>query len=414
MSRPDVGVVILGGGRGTRLASLTSDVPVAGKYRLVDIPISNALHSGMRKMLILTQYLQHSLARHIASTYRFDQFSHGHVDILAAEQTPGGERWFQGTADAVRANLEAIDNMGTDLVLILAGDHMYRMDYREMLDDHLRFQADVTVAVQPVSEADIAGFGALRVDETGRIIEFREKPKTAEARDGMALDPAWLAARGISKSTPYLGSMGIYLFDKHVLIQGLEGEALDFGKEVIPAAVDSRRVQSHFYTGYWRDIGTVKGFFDPHMDLVAPGAPFRVDDADWPIYTHPRFLPCAKVVNSKFDRTMLADGTSIVDSTIESAIIGIRQKIQGATIRNCLIMGADPDPPARKEGEPPIGIDRGTVIENAIIDKNCRIGRDVSITNVNHLTEADGDGWAVRDGIVLLPKNAVLRDGTII
>lgn len=412
-------MVILGGGRGTRLASLTGErskpaVPVAGKYRLVDIPISNALHSGMKKMLLLTQYLQHSLTRHIASTYRFDQFTSGYVNILAAEQTAKGERWFQGTADAVRATLDTIDNMGTDLVLILAGDHMYRMDYREMVDEHIRAEADVTVAVQPCSEAEIAGFGALRVDETGRITEFREKPKTETERNGMELDPAWLAARGIPKTTPYLGSMGIYLFNKQVLFQGLAGDALDFGGEVIPAAVNTRKVQSHFFTGYWRDIGTVSAFFEAHMDLLGPEPQFRVDDPDWPIFTHPRFLPCAKVDVSTFDQSMLAEGSSIAHSTIERSIIGVRSRIEGATIRESIVMGADSDPPSPREGEPPVGIGHGTVIQRAIIDKNARIGKNVRITNVANVMEADGENYAVRDGIVLIPKNGVIPDGTII
>ena len=410
----------MGGGRGTRLAALTQErsklaVPIGGKYRLVDIPINNAIHSGMERMVLLTQYNAHSLHRHITRTYRFDAFSRGYVHILAAQQTPQGDRWFQGPADAVKCNLMHIDHMAEDLILILAGDHMYKMDYRDMVRDHVESGAEVTVAVQPCSEEEGAGCGALRVDASGRIIEFREKPKTAEEREGMALEPQWLAARRLSRDTPYLASMGIYLFNKSVLVQALESDPVDFGKHVIPASVDTRHVHAHFFTGYWRDIGTVRSFYEAHMDLVSDEPQFRFDDPRWPFYTHPRYLPCARLSRSTFDRSMLAEAVVVTDSVVRDSIIGVRTPITGATIEKCLLMGCDPDPPTNVPADaPPLGIGEGSIIRNAIIDKNARIGRGVHIVNEAGLKEATGQGRSIHDGITVVAKNTIIPDGTII
>ena len=411
--------MILGGGRGTRLEPLTTlrakpAVPVGGKYRLVDIPISNAIHSGMERMVLLTQYNSHSLHRHISRTYRFDPFSQGYVQLLAAQQTPQGERWFQGTADAVRQNLLHIGEISDDLMLILAGDHMYRMDYREMMFDHVAADADVTLAVQPCTEAEIGDLGALRVDETGRIIEFREKPKTAEARAGMALRPEWMAARGLDPQKPYLASMGIYLFNKDTLFDSLDSDAMDFGKHVIPACVKGAHVQAHFFDGYWRDIGTVRAFFESHMDLVTEHPKFRFDDPKWPIYTHPRFLPCARVHGSRFERAMLGDGAVIHGSNVEDAVLGVRTRVEGAEIRRALIMGADRQSPEAGPNAPPVGIGRGSVIHDAIIDKNARIGRNVRLVNEAGVQEHETENWTIRDGIIVVRKNAVIADGTVI
>ena len=415
----EVGVVILGGGRGSRLEPLTHlrakpAVPIGGKYRLVDIPISNAIHSGMEQMLLLTQFNSVSLHRHIQRTYQFDDFSRGWIQLIAAQQTPMGELWFQGTADAVRQSKLHVDELASDLVLILAGDHMYRMDYRELVRTHMSTGANITVAVQPCTEAEVAEFGCMRVDEHWNITTFREKPKTPEAREGMATSATQLKAQGLGTDKPYLASLGIYLFDKTTLMDCLDSDAVDFGRDVIPASVGTRKVVAHLHTGYWRDIGTIGAFFDAHMDLVKREPPFRFDEESWPIYTHPRYLPCARVTGTRLERTLLADGTRIADSTLEDAVIGIRTRIRKADIRRSLVMGADESYPEGPAGAPPVGIGEGTIIRNAIIDKNARIGRNVRIVNEAGVENAEGEDWVIRDGIVAIPKNGVIPDGTVI
>ncbi len=415
----DVTVLILGGGRGSRLAPLTSNrskpaVPVAGKYRLIDIPISNAINSGMERMYVLTQYNSVSLHRHIGRTYRFDAFSTGYVQILAAQQTPTVQTWFQGTADAVRQNLQVLQQIQGDHVLILSGDHMYRMDYRQMLDDHLDSRADVTIAVKPCSEEEIGGFGAAMVNESGRIIEFREKPATAEARAGMEVSPALLKAEGVSTNLPYIASMGVYFFRKKALVEALDNELVDFGRDIIPAEIARRRVQAHFFKGYWRDIGTIRAFFDAHMELVRPDPSFSFHDRSWPIYTRPRYLPGAQLDGCRFDRVLLGDGSRVEGTEAQDAVIGLRSQILGSKIERSLIMGIDGHFPEPMPGEPRVGIGEGCEISNSIIDKNARIGRNVRIVNREAVDEADGDGWAIRDGIVVVAKNGVIPDGTVI
>jgi glucose-1-phosphate adenylyltransferase len=415
----DVIVVILGGGRGTRLEPLTRRrskpaVPFAGKYRLIDIPISNAIHSGMERMFVLTQYNSISLHRHIVSTYKFDLFSRGFVQILAAQQTLEDTAWFQGTADAVRRNLQIISGLPGDPVLILSGDHLYRMDYRQMLRDHEEHGADVTLAVMPCSADEIAEFGAVRVDAAGRVVEFREKPRTAAERAGMEVDAALGAARRLDPGRPYLASMGIYLFRKEVLGACLANTLSDFGHHVMPLAVERYRVQAHVFHGYWRDIGTIRAFYDAHMDLLQPDAPFDFYDPEWPFFTHPRYLPGSRLTECRFYRTMLSDGAIVSESTVEESVIGVRTVIRQAAVRRSLIMGADPYPGEAPPGSPPLGIGRGTVIENAIVDKNVRIGRNVRIVNEAGMQEGEGPGYAVRDGIVVIPRNSVIPDGTVI
>jgi glucose-1-phosphate adenylyltransferase len=412
----EVIVVVLGGGRGARLGPLTyrrskPAVPIAGKYRLIDIPISNAIHSGMDRILVLTQFNTGSLHRHIVSTYKFDLFSWGFVQILAAQQTPSGERWYQGTADAVRQNLDIIRETRGKHVLILSGDHLYRMDYREMLSEHLERGAGVTLAVHPCSESEIGGFGAVRVDEGGRIVEFREKPRDDSARAGMEVPGELLESRGWNPGPRYLASMGIYLFDKSLLVDSLENELQDFGRDILPAVVDRTHVQSYLFDGYWRDIGTIRAFYDSHMDLVKVKPPFDFYDPEWPFYTNPRYLPGARINETHFVRTVLAEGSRISESHIEESIIGVRTIMHRATVRRSLIMGADYYGPETAE-RPRIGIDAGSVIENAIVDKNARIGRDVHITNERGLEEGSGPGWVIRDGIVMILKDALIPDGT--
>jgi glucose-1-phosphate adenylyltransferase len=412
-------VVILGGGRGKRLDPLTRErskpaVPIAGKYRLIDIPISNAIHSGIERMFVLTQYNSVSLHRHIVRTYKFDIFSKGFVQILAAQQTPDDDSWYRGTADAVRRNLRIIAESRGDLVMILSGDHLYRMDYRQMLRDHVEHDADISLGVLPCLEEEICEFGAVRVDETGRVREFREKPKTPEARAGMEVDPKLLASRNISADRPYLASMGIYLFRKEVLLESLENDMVDFGHHVIPSCVDSRRVQAHFFDGYWRDIGSIRAFYDAHMDMVLPEPPFDYYDPDWPFLTHPRYLPGSRLTGCRFNNSILAGGAIVCESTIDNSILGIRTRMTKATVRRSLIMGAEDYPPEAPAGAPPVGIGEGSLIQDAIVDLNARIGREVRIQNKNQLQEAEGDGWVIRDGIVVVLKDAIIPDGTTI
>ncbi len=414
-----VTVLILGGGRGQRLYPLTAlrskpAVPIAGKYRLIDVPISNAINSQMERMYVLTQFNSVSLHRHIGRTYRFDAFSRGYVQILAAQQTPSGETWFQGTADAVRQNIRALDDVPGDHVLILAGDHIYRMDYRQLVDEHLEHGADITVGVKPCSAREIAGFGAVRVNDEGRIVEFREKPADEAARAGMEVSPELLEQNDVRADLPYLASMGIYLFRKQALYEALENDLVDFGHDIIPAEVRRRHVQAHFFKGYWRDIGTIRSFFDAHMDLVQPDPPFSFHDRAWPIYTRPRYLPGARLDGCRFRRALLGDGSRVVDSNVEDSVIGLRSDVRGAIIRRSLVMGVDSHLPDAPADAPPVGIGPGTEIQGAIIDKNARIGRDVRISNRNNLDEADGAGWAIREGIVVIPKNAIIPDGTVI
>ena len=416
----DVITVILGGGRGNRLDPLTRlrakpAVPIAGKYRLIDIPISNGIHSGMERMFVLTQFNSVSLHRHIVRTYKFDLFSRGFVQILAAQQTPRGEAWFQGTADAVRQNLEIILESRGDLVMILSGDHMYRMDYRRLLREHLEAKADVTVGLLPCSEEEIGEFGSARVDPAGRIVEFREKPKDAAARQGMKADASLLAKSGIAPGRPYLASMGIYLFSKDVLRECLESTPYhDFGHHVIPKAVSEMRVQGFLFEGYWRDIGTIRSFYDAHMDLVRPDPPFHFNDPEWPFYTHPRYLPGSRVNATRLNRSILSEGALLEECTVEDSIIGLRANLSHVTVRRSLIMGADPYPPEGPSGAPPVGIGEGSLIQDAIVDKNARVGRNVRITNKQGVQDSEGPGWAIRDGIVIVTKNAVIPDGTTI
>ncbi len=415
----DVTVLILGGGRGTRLAPLTTRrskpaVPIAGKYRLIDIPISNAINSGMERMYVLTQFNSVSLHRHIGRTYRFDAFSRGSVSILAAQQTPEGTSWFQGTADAVRHNINVIRDVRAKHVLILAGDHMYRMNYRQLLFDHTENGADITIGVMPCSREEIGDFGATRVDESGRILEFREKPSTAEEREGMEVSPELLRRKGVRADQPYLASMGIYMFRREALLEALDNDLTDFGGDIIPREVPRRRVQAHFFKGYWRDIGTIRAFFDAHMDLVGTTPAFSFHDPAWPIYTRPRYLPGALLQDCRFDHALLGDGSRLEGADIRYSVIGIRASVRGATLDHVLLMGVDSLYPDDDPSFPPVGVGPGSVIRNAIIDKNARIGRNVRIVNEQGLEHADGPDWSIRDGLVVIPKNAIIPDGTVI
>jgi glucose-1-phosphate adenylyltransferase len=408
----DVVAVIMGGGAGTRLFPLTKDrakpaVPLAGKYRLVDIPISNCLNSELRRIFLLTQFNSGSLHRHIQESYRFDNFSPGFVEILAAEQRPNSTDWYQGTADAVRQNLVHMESYGHRLVLILSGDQLYRMNYCAVIEQHVASGAEVTVATTPV-HADIAGgFGIMEVAEGGRITRFVEKPT----------DPAEQATlRGYPDQLP--ASMGIYVFDRQVLAIALAGSEVDFGKHIIPRLIETRRVHAFRHEGYWEDIGTILAFYEANLDLCEPLPKFNFYDAGAPIFTHARYLPATKIIKSTIERSVIADGCIINDALIEHSLLGVRSRIQaGATIRDSLVMGQDfYDSPERVlvPDAPTMGIGHGAWIERTIVDKNARIGDDVRISPAGKPAFLDGPNYYIRDGIVIIPKNAVIRNGTVI
>ena len=405
--------VILGGGQGKRLYPLTTmrskpAVPMAGKYRLIDVPISNCINSSIYRIAVLTQFNSVSLHRHITGTYNFDSFHTGWIQIWAAEQTMDQMEWYQGTADAVRKQLLQIQTSRSKYVLILAGDHLYRMDYSKMAKFHWEHDADVTVAVQPIERADAPRFGILKRNEEGEILDFAEKPK----------DPAILdtfVSRDDPKK-PYLASMGIYLFNIDTLVDILTLETErqdfdDFGYDIIPHCVkNAPRVFGYEYDGYWRDIGTIRSFYETNLDLTMPDPPFDLFNQDQRIYTHARFLPGSRISNCQFDNVLIGEGCIITDVKIEHSVIGLRSMIRtGARIKDSIIMGADY---FDRSGENPIGIGERCDIEGAIIDKNMRMGQDVVIRPFPEGTELETDLYTVKDGIVILPKNCIVPSGT--
>ena len=421
--------LILGGGRGTRLYPLTKSrskpaVPIAGKYRLIDIPISNCLHSGLEQIFVLTQFNSVSLHRHIANTYKFDPFGKGFVEVLAAQQTLQHETWYQGTADAVRRNIPYFAEGQADLVLILSGDQLYRMDYQDLIRTHRETSADVTIAMLPASEADAPAFGCMRIGDDGRITDFEEKPKTPEALDRARSSPESLARLGFEDPTrPYLASMGIYLFNVETLVDLLSSsETTDFGKQLFPRAIPNHRVQAHVFDGYWEDIGTVAAFHKANIDLTREDPPFDFVSGDRPIFTRPRYLPCSRLSEVTVRHSLIADGCVVGDgSVIENSVIGVRARIdKGCMIKSSYLMGIDVfETPRQREanrraGRPDLGIGAGSQIEGAIVDKNAHIGRDVKILNRQGVDEAEGPNYVIRDKIVVIPKFAVLPDGTTI
>ena len=420
--------LILGGGRGTRLFPLTKirakpAVPLAAKYRLIDIPISNCLHSGINRIYVVTQFLSVSLHQHIRQTYRFDNFSGGFVELLAAQQTMESETaWFEGTADAVRKNLRYFDDEDCDYVLILSGDQLYRMDYSDMLETHIKSGADVTIAAIPVARSAAHALGIMRCDDTGRVVGFLEKPKTDEEINMVAMTPGWIDKMGIqSRGRDCLASMGLYIFNKSLLFDILnKTNYSDFGKEVFPAAIRSRKVQVHLFDDYWEDIGTIRAFYEANLSLTTPNPPFDLFSADKPVYTRARFLPPTVIDGATVTGSLVADGCRIGKGTIiENSVIGLRCIIgEGVTIRNSIIMGADysetDDELARlvANGKPRVGIGAGSLIDGAILDKNARIGRHVQVVNNLGLNDSDEfDPCYVRDGIPIVTKDASLGDG---
>ena len=422
--RNSVIAFILGGGRGTRLHPLTAHrskpaVPVGGKYRLVDIPISNCMNSDVRRMFVLTQFNSASLNRHIKNTYNFDAFNNGFVDILAAEQTPRSHNWFQGTADAVRQSFHHLTNHDYDYILILSGDQLYQMDFRTMLDRHIEMKSDVSIATILVNAEEASGFGIMKNNEEGYITDFIEKPSQDELDDWSSEVSDELKKQG----RQYLASMGIYIFNRSTMHRLFEEnpEATDFGKEIIPKAIDEKvPVSSYEYNGYWTDIGTIKSFFEANLALTDPLPEFNLYDKDQMIYTRARLLPASKLSGSTLDRTVVAEGCIIEASRIEHSVVGIRSRIgKGTTIENSIIMGNDYYPSQEEiyqtsAERPMMGIGQRCFISNCIVDKNVRIGDDVRIVGGDHLENGDYGFYHVVDGIVIIPKGVTLKDGTSI
>jgi glucose-1-phosphate adenylyltransferase len=409
--------IIMGGGRGSRLYPLTRDrakpaVPIAGKYRLIDIPISNCINSGIHNIAVLTQFNSVSLHRHITQTYNFDSFHRGYVQIWAAEQTLRHDNaWYQGTADAVRKQLLEIKSTRADYVLILAGDHIYQMDYSEMARHHWEKNADITIPVQPVSNEDASRYGLLRREGKECLItDFVEKPKDSK-----------ILKKFVSRDDvdrPYLGSMGIYFFNIDVLFEVLENTTDDdFGGEVIPKAISSYKVCGFDFDGYWEDIGTIRSFYEVNLKLAYPESPFDFYNYGQRIYSRPRFLPGTKVDGATLENVMIADGCRVGKAEIENTVIGLRSEIKdGAVIRDTVLMGADyyDNPEEMEKCDIPIGIGKNSIIQGALIDKNARIGEGVIIKPFPTGTELDGDDWVIRDGLVVIPKQAMIPDGTVI
>jgi glucose-1-phosphate adenylyltransferase len=426
----DVLSLILGGGRGTRLYPLTKlrskpAVPVAGKYRLIDIPISNCINSGLNRIFVLTQFLSVSLHRHIANTYKFDPFSQAFVEVLAAQQTNEAADWYQGTADAVRQQMRYVVEDPCKEVLILSGDQLYRMDFRQLLATHRETKADATLAVLPVPRNQVEGFGIVRVDETGKIVGFVEKPKTEEQLEPVRMSDEWLAKHGVhGRGRPYLASMGIYVFKREALLDLLNAKplAIDFGKEVFPRSIRSHHVQAHVFDGYWEDLGTVKAYHETNLALASNNPPFDFHSPEGVIYTRMRFLPASRISAASMKDSLISDGCIVQEgTTLERCVVGVRSRIgRNVVLRDTVLIGADRFETDlerlsnRQRGIPDLGIGDNCVIENAIVDKDCRIGRNVRITNNRGLKEAETDQCVIREGIVTIPRGTVIADGTVI
>lgn len=411
--------IILGGGAGSRLFPLTHmrskpAVPIGGKYRLIDVPISNCLHADIRRIYVLTQFNSASLNRHVNHTYRMDQFSNGFVDIIAAEQTPESVAWFEGTADAVRKARRHFEMHPADYYLILAGDHLYRMNYNRLVEAHREREADITIAAQPCTPADAQAMGIFTFDRTGRITAFEEKPSAARLAEMKTSLPEGSDVLEVDEARPFVASMGIYLFSRRVLLEVLEQEGNDFGRQLIPMALERYRVSAYLYDGYWADVGTIESFYDANVQLTAPNAPFSFYDPRCPIYTHQRFLPPSRVVDSRIVNGLVAEGSYLDRCDVSDSVIGIRSVIrQGARIRRSVLLGADYyEGDADERPDPvPLGIGPGVEIDRAIVDKNARIGDGARLVNTRGIDEQDGDGYYIRNGIIIVPKHGVIPPG---
>jgi glucose-1-phosphate adenylyltransferase len=419
----EVLAIILGGGQGTRLFPLTQQrskpaVPIGGKYRLIDIPISNCLHADVRRIFVLTQFNSASLNRHVGQTYRMDVFNQGFVEILAAEQTPDNPHWYQGTADAVRQAARHFARHEADYYLILAGDQLYRMDYTELIDTHIERNADVTIAAQPVPTDIASAMGIFRFDRSGQIVAFEEKPDASRlAAIGQSI-PAGAVFSGHTHDKPFVASMGIYLFSRDTLLDVINrDESTDFGRGIIPGILDKYQVNAHLFRGYWADVGTVASFYDANIMLTRADAPFSFYDSRQPIYTHARFLPGARLERCDVREGIIVEGCSLEQCSVEQSVIGVRTMVRAGTrISRSVLLGADfyeSDDMAPARGDnPPLGIGRNVVLDKVIVDKNARIGDGANLTNEAGVQEADGDGFYIRNGIIVVPKDGVIRAGT--
>ena len=419
--------VVMGGGAGSRLFPLTKErakpaVPLAGKYRLVDIPISNCINSDLRRVYVLTQFNSASLHRHIAQAYKFDHFSGGFVEILAAEQTFADTTWYQGTADAVRKNLAHFLNNDWDYLLILSGDQLYRMDFSLIVDQHVESKADITIATIPVPRSDVPGFGIMQINEERRITRFVEKPNDLKVQDSLVLPKDWYPKLGITDHRElFLASMGIYVFNREVLRKLLDNTHTDFGKHIIPAAIETNRVFSYVFQGYWEDVGTIRSFFEANLDASSELPRFNFFDMSAPIFSRPRFLPGSKINGAQIDHAVISDGCILNHCKIRHSIMGLRTLVgAGSDLNRVVGLGCDFYESLasielnEKAGRPRIGIGSNTRIENAIIDKNARIGNNVTISPAGKPENFDHALYFIRDGIVIIPKNGVVPHGTVI
>jgi glucose-1-phosphate adenylyltransferase len=426
----NVVAVILGGGAGSRLFPLTRErskpaVPLGGKYRLIDVPVSNCINSGVTQIFVLTQYNSASLNRHIARTYRFSSFSTGFVEVLAAEQTKDNPEWFQGTADAVRQMLPHIRDWRVDTLLILSGDHLYRMDYREFLKRHFETKADVTISVIPCKPSEAEEFGLLKTDAKGEIVEFAEKPK-GDALEQMRVDTTQFGLDAEQAAErPFLASMGIYVFNYNRLVDLLKTDNtwVDFGREIIPSAIEKLNVQAHLFKDYWEDIGTIRAFYQANLDLASPLPKFNFFNTEAPIYTRSRYLPPSKLHNCDIDNSMVSEGCILNGVFARKSIFGLRSRIDNGTrIENSILMGSDYFESIEEirnnisHGVPNIGIGENCLISRAIIDKNTRIGKNVQLLNREGIENKDGENgcYYIREGIIIVPKNAIIHDNMII
>ena len=419
--------IIMGGGQGTRLFPLTRErskpaVPLAGKYRLVDIPISNCINSGLKRIYLLTQFNSASLHRHISQSYKFDHFTGGFVEILAAEQTFTDTSWYQGTADAVRKNLLHFLNHNFDFALILSGDQLYRMDFRRILALHIENEAEVTIATMPVDRRSATSLGLMQISEDRRITRFEEKPKDLAILDQMRLPKEWYSKLGVEGEDEFfLASMGIYVFNRDVLLKLLDNTMADFGKHIIPGAIKSHRVFSYIFQGYWEDIGTIRNFFEANLNLVTELPKFNFFDMSAPIFTRPRFLPASKINGAEIDHAVVSDGCIINHAKIAHSIVGVRSLVDaGSSLHRTILLGCDyfeseiSVQENAAAGRPKIGVGKNTRIENAIIDKNARIGDNCVITPAGKGEDVDHPLYYIRDGIVIIPKNGTIPHGTVI
>jgi glucose-1-phosphate adenylyltransferase len=426
----DIVCLILGGGRGASLYPLTKHrsqpaVPIAGKYRLIDIPISNCINSGLQRLYVLTQFLSVSLHRHIANTYKFDPFSNGFVEVLAAQQTNEGAEWYRGTADAIRKNLRYLENDPAQQVLILSADQLYRIDFRDMIQTHRAGRAAITMGVVPVHRHQTARLGIIRLDEQNHVVELVEKPRQAEEIDRLRASAAWLQRRGLaSRGQDYLANMGIYIFDRQVLRDLLvaQPKATDLVTEILGSCLRTHPIQAYLFHGYWEDLGTIPSYHVANLSLASPTPPFDFHSPDGIIYTRMRYLPASRIQAAHLEQCLISDGCTVgADARLERCVIGIRTRLgQRVMLRDTIINGADRIEREcdrlrnRQQAIPDLGVGENSIIERAILDKDCRIGANVQIVNRRHLQHDDGDNYVIRDGIVVIPNGAVVPDGTII